>query len=428
MTEIDLFIHGATSIVTCAGPAGAKRGVEMLDPGSISDGAVAVSGGVIVDVGQTDEIARKYSAKHSIDASGRVILPGFVDPHTHAVFAGDRIGEFEQRIRGAGYLDILAAGGGIHSTTRATRRASAEELIHAALPRLKRMLALGATTVEVKTGYGLDLESELKLLAVIAELDRLQPIDLVPTFMPAHAVPPEFTDHPDRYVDLIVDEMLPAAADWYRSSRFAGVERPPLFVDVFCERNAFDLAQSARVLEAGAAYGMAVKAHVDEFTNLGGVGLALSLGAVSIDHLDAMTDDEKKQLAASPTVAVITPAVNFNLGSAHYADARGLIDAGAAVALTTDYNPGSAPCFSMPLVMGIACRYCRMTPAEAISASTINAAHAVGMGARVGSIEPGKLADLLIADISDIRQLAYELGGNPIETVIKSGQVVCAYE
>jgi imidazolonepropionase len=284
------------------------------------------------------------------------------------------------------------------------------------------MFSLGATTVEVKTGYGLDLPSELKLLEAIADLDCELPLDLVPTFMPAHAVPPEFKGRAADYVHLITSEMLPAAAGWYRASHFAREGRP-CFIDVFCERDAFSVEESQGVLEAGKLLGFTVKAHVDEFTNLGGVGMALQLGAASIDHLDTITADEVRAIAASKTIAVLTPGVNFNLGSTRFAGARDLVDNGAAVALATDFNPGSAPCLSLPLVMGIACRYCRLLPAEALNAVTINAAWAVGLGARIGSIEVGKQADLLIAEADDFRELAYTLGGNPIQTVIKGGRV-----
>jgi len=282
------------------------------------------------------------------------------------------------------------------------------------------MFSLGTTTAEVKTGYGLDVATELRLLRAIAELDRTHPVDLVPTFLGAHAVPPEYAGHTDDYVDCVVGEMLPAVADWYRGSHFAdrGV---PLFVDVFCERGAFDVVQSRRVLEAALRLGLRVKAHVDEFNALGGLSMALELGTTSADHLDVTGEADIARLAASDTVGVVIPAVNFNLGSTHFADARGLIDAGAAIALSTDINPGSAPCPSMPLVMAIACRYQRLLPAEALNASTINAAHAIGLGERVGSLEVGKRADILIVEAGDYRHIAYQFGGNLVGRVVKGG-------
>ncbi|NNJ08926.1 imidazolonepropionase [Chloroflexales bacterium ZM16-3] len=421
--HIDLLIHSAAQVVTCAGPPGPRRGPAMADVGIIPGGAVAVHGGKIVAVGPSDDLRATYTAEAEIDATGRAVCPGFVDPHTHLVYAGDRVGEFEWRIAGASYLEIQASGGGIISTMRATRAASVERLVAESLPRLRQMLALGTTTTEVKTGYGLNLDTELRQLEAIAALDAAQPIRLVPTFLPAHALPPEYAGRPDDYVDLVVQEMLPAATRWHAESSFDS-SRTPLFIDVFCEQGSFDVAQSRRVLEAGRALGMGVKAHVDEFSALGGLEMALDLGAVSVDHLDVTGPEGIALLAASPTVAVIIPSVTFNLGGSHYANARAMIDAGVALALTTDINPGSSPCPSMPLVMAISCRYQRMLPAEALLAATINAAHAISLGRQIGSLEPGKVADILIIDAPDYRHLAYEFGGNLVGTVIKQGVVL----
>jgi imidazolonepropionase len=351
------------------------------------------------------------------------VLPGLVDPHTHVIYAGDRVGEFERRIGGTTYQEIMAEGGGIAATARATRAASVAELAAGSRRRLDQMLRLGTTTAEAKSGYGLETATELRQLEAAAALDAAHPIDLVPTFLGAHALPPEYAGRADAYVALVVEEMLPAAARWYAGSRFAagGV---PMFVDVFCERGAFDVAQSRRVLEAARAMGLPLKAHVDEFSELGGLAMALELGAVSVDHLDVTGPEGIGLLAASPAVGVVIPTVPFNLGGAHFAAARAMIDAGAALALTTDINPGSAPCPSMPLAMAIACRYQRMLPAEALVAATLNAAHAVGLGERVGSLEPGKQADILILDTPDWRHLAYEFGGNLVRYVLKRGQIV----
>ncbi len=395
----------------------------MRDLGIIGDGAIAVEGNLVTAVGVTSAIRGEFRARDEIDARGCVIVPGFVDPHTHAVFAGSRVDEFDRRLGGASYLEIMAAGGGILSTTRATRAATPVALKAIAGDYLQRMLRLGTTSVEIKTGYGLDLATEMKMLEVIEELDRELPLTLVPTFMPAHAIPPEFRGRSGEYVDLIVDEMLPAAVSWYERSHFAEARRP-FFVDVFCESEAFSLEESQRVLERALSLGLLLKAHVDQFTNLGGARLAMQLGAISIDHLDAISHDELILLGTSPTIAVVTPAVSFSSGGCDFADARGLIDVGAAVALTTDFNPGSAPCLSLPLVMAIACRYCHLTPAEALNAVTINAAHAIALGDRVGSIEKGKQADILVSDVDDYRLLAYEFGDNPLRTVIRSGKVV----
>jgi imidazolonepropionase len=421
--KIDLLIHSAAQLLTCAAAGGPKRGADLRDVGLIVDGAVAIHDGRIVAVGTSAALRAQYQATEEVDASGKVIAPGFVDPHTHVVYAGDRINEFEQRISGVSYQEIAAAGGGILATMRATRDATVGELVQQTRPRLDMMLSLGTTTAEVKTGYALNYDGELRQLAAIAELDATHALDLVPTFLPAHAVPPELRATPDEYVRQIVEQMLPAAAEWYRASDFAR-RQVPLFVDVFCEKNAFDVAQSQRVLTAAQALGLPLKAHVDEFTELGGLKLALELGAVSVDHLDATGPAGVAALAASDCVGVIIPTVPFNLGSHHFAAARAMIEAGAAIALTTDINPGSSPCPSMPLAMAIACRYQRLTPAEAFNAATINAAYAVGLADRCGSLEVGKDADIIMIDSADYRQPAYLFGGNLVSRVWKRGRQV----
>jgi imidazolonepropionase len=422
---VDLLIHGARQIATCAGdPLRPVRGTAMRDPGLIADGAVAIRDGRIVAVGTGTALAAQYQAGTLLDARGGIVCPGFVDPHTHAIYAGDRVGEFEQRLAGASYLDIMAAGGGIASTMRATRQATPDELIAQTTRRLDIMLALGTTTIEIKTGYGLATAHELALLEAIEQLARRHPATIVPTFLGAHAIPPEYHDRRDAYVELIVTEMIPQVAAWYRSSWFART-RPAarLFIDVFCEQNAFTVPELERILQAGVQHGMRPKAHVDQFTPLGGVVAALRLGAASVDHLEVTNEADIALLASSDTVGVVIPAANVNLGLPHHAPARRMIDAGVALALCTDLNPGSAPCYSMPLVMGLACRFMKLLPAEAMCAATLNAAHAIGLGAETGSLQPGKRADLLIADVPDYRHLAYYLGGNPVHTVVVNGRV-----
>lgn len=419
---IDTIIHHAAQLLTCASDY-PKRGAAMRDVGIITDGAVAVDGGRIVAVGSSTYIGQLYQARTTIDASGKIVCPGFVDAHTQIVYVGDRAAEFELRIAGASYLEIMAAGGGIVSTMRKVRAASLDELVTEARTRLNTMLALGTTTVEIKTGYGLDLESELKMLRAIARLAESHPITIIPTFMGAHTIPPEYHGRADAFTQYVIDTLIPAVAEWYRTSCFP-TRLIPLFVDVACEPNAFTCEQSRRILVAGVAHGMRVKAHVDEAVSLGGTPMALALGATSIDHLDVTTAEDIAQLAQSATVGVILPVVNFNAGSSHFANARSIIDAGAALALATDYNPGAAPCPAMPLVMALACRYQRLLPAEAINASTINAAYAVDLGEHLGSIQVGKMADLLVVHAPDYRYLAYQVGSNLVERVLKQGKIV----
>lgn len=418
--KVDLIIFNAGQLITCASGGKPKRGREMREIGIIRDGAVAVHDGIIAAVGKTDDILGKFKADEMIEAEGRVVGPGFVDPHTHIVYAGNRLNEFEQKIGGADYLEILAGGGGIISTVRETRAASIETLVKESRRRLDKMLAAGTTTCEIKTGYGLDTETELKMLRVIGELDKTHPISIVPTFLAAHAVPPEYAADSDEYVDLVCREMLPRAWEWYRGSHFAP-KGTPFFVDVFTEKNAFDVEQSRRILAEAKRLGFGLKAHVDEFTNLGGSRLALDLGAVSIDHLDAISEEEIAMLAASGTVGIVTPTVNFNFGDTHFANARKLIDSGCAIAISTDYNPGSAPCPSQPMAMAISCRYQKLLPAEAISAATINAAFAIGIGEKTGSIEVGKQADIMVLDSLDYREVSHEFGGNIVRWVFKNG-------
>ncbi len=422
MTSVDLYLQDAEQVVTCASDA-PRRGPDMASVQTIEHGSVAVRGGRIVAVGPHNALEGKFRADRTIDCRGRSLCPGFVDAHTHTVFGGDRAAEFEMRIKGASYLEIMAAGGGIVNTVKHTRAASVDELVTSAAGRLDEMLALGAATVEIKTGYGLNVDDELKMLRVIEHLDRDHPCDIVPTFLGAHAVPPEFEGDAEAYTRCVIGEILPEAVDWYGSSRFAdrGV---PMYIDVFCEDHAFDLDQSRRVLEAGIESGLRAKMHVDQFNDFGGVAMALELGAASVDHLDVTGPEAIESLAQSETAAVLLPAVNFNLGMSDYADGRAMMDAGAVVALATDLNPGSAPCPSMPSVMAIACRYQRFTPAEALNASTINAAFAIGQEKETGSIDVGKRADILILKEGDYRHIPYFFGGNPVHTVIKGGQVM----
>ncbi|MBT5875062.1 MAG: imidazolonepropionase, partial [Candidatus Latescibacteria bacterium] len=342
MDIVDLMLINASQIITCASPGGPKRGKDMRVVDAIENGAVAIHEGRILDVGSTPDLLRLYTGIRTLDACGRAVCPGFVDPHTHAVFGGDRTAEFELRIKGASYMEIMAAGGGIVNTVLHTRQSSEESLLAKASSRLDDMLELGTTTVEIKTGYGLDTATELKMLRVIEGLATEHHCDVVPTFLGAHTVPEEYGGDSDAYTKFVIQEMMPEVVSWYRESSFAQ-ESIPIFVDVFCEDHAFNVEQSRSVLNAGMESGFLSKIHVDQFNDLGGVEMAIELGVISADHLDATGQAGLDRIAQSGTIAVPLPAVNFNLGSYSFADARSMLDAGAAVALATDINPGSAP-------------------------------------------------------------------------------------
>lgn len=424
---IDLLItHAAQLITTPPGATGARRGAEMNEVGLFANGSIAIDHGRVLAAGHTRDVLEQYpprTAHYLLDARERVICPGFVDSHTHLVYAGNRVEEFGQKLAGASYLEILAAGGGILNTMHQTRHASVADLVAQTRPRLDALLTLGTTTAEIKTGYGLNLRTELNMLEAIAQLDQSHPLDLLPTFLGAHTLPPEYKGHGDDYVQLIINEMIPAVADWYAQSHFSA-QGKPIFIDVFCEQEAFTVAQSRRILEAGMAAGLKPKIHVDQFNRLDGLQMAVDLGAISVDHLEATTAVDIPPLAASPTIATLLPSVNFHLGHTQQAPARAMLDAHTAVSLATDHNPGSSPCYALPLVMGLACRLQKFTPAEAFNAITVNAAHALTLGGQIGSLTAGAQADLLILDIPDYRYLSYELGRNPVTAVFKNGQLV----
>lgn len=430
--KVDLIIHSARQLLTlgeakaspvaAGAPSHPKRGEAMSELGLIEEGAVAVSQGLVTLVGTTEEVLAQAEAEEMIDASNKIVMPGFVDPHTHLVFAGSREDEFELRLKGATYMEIMAAGGGIMSTVRATRAATLPQLVAQSRERLDRMLAYGTTTAEAKSGYGLNVDDELKMLKAIHQLDATHPIDLVPTFLGAHAVPAEFKGRTDEYVEVVVNEMLPLAEKELKGN--TSDSSLPFFCDVFCEEGVFSVGQSRRILERAQELGFGLKIHADEFKPLGGTKLAVELGAASADHLVCTTAEEIEALAKSDTIAVSLPGTPFGLGHHEYTPARQIIEAGGALALATDLNPGTCYCESMQFIVALACRYMRLTPAEAIVAATLNAAHAIGLGDKVGSLETGKKADILILEVSDYRHLAYHFGVNLVQRVIKDGQVV----
>jgi imidazolonepropionase len=413
-----MLIHSSSQLLTLQG--GPQRGHALGRLGVIEDGAVVVRDEKIVAVGTTSELRASYPDEPTLDASRCVLMPGFVDPHTHVIWGGDRANEFEMKMAGKPYLEILAEGGGIISTVRATRTSSIESLIAQTRPRLLRMFAHGTTTVEAKTGYGLQTATELRLLKALLTLDDETPLDLTFTFLGAHAIAPEYKDNPQAYTDLVCETMLPMLCQWWDTH---APRRPMPFVDVFCENKAFDLEQSRQVLTKAGSLGFPLKIHADEFDNLGGVSLAVELGAASADHLVKTSDADIAALGKSDTVAVSLPCTPFGLAECDFTPARKIIDADGILALATDCNPGTTWNESMQFVIALACRSMKLTPAEAIAASTINSAHAIRRADIIGSIEVGKQADMLILSVPDYRHLGYRYGTNLVKQVIKRGQV-----
>jgi len=413
-----MIIHSASQLLTLAG--GPQRGFSLSHLGMLTDGALLLEGDRIAAVGPTIDLLARYPHETRLDASGCVVMPGFVDAHTHLVWAGDRATEFEMRQQGKSYLEILAAGGGILSTVNATRQADPEVLKTQTRLRAHELFRHGTTTAEAKTGYGLQLESELLQLQVLLDISEEGPLEILPTFLAAHAIPLEFKENPQGYVDLICAHMLPQVKDWWRQH---ASQHPLPFVDVFCERGAFSLDQTRQIFTAAQGLGFALKVHVDEFENLGGATLAAQFGAVSADHLVKTSSSDLETLAKSDTVAVVLPCTPFGLGEADYSPARTLLAAGGLLAIASDLNPGTAWGGDMQFVLALACRYLHLTPAQSIAAATINGAAAIGCAERLGSLEPGKQADVLILKVPDYRQLGYRFGQNLVKTVIKRGHV-----
>lgn len=410
-------IHNISECLTMAG--GPRRGGAMSDPVIIQDAAIVIDGEVITDLGRSDDLLNKYQDAERIDAANRAVVPGFVDPHTHLVWVGDRANEFEMRLQGKTYMEIMAAGGGILATLTATRQADVETMVAQSQERAERAFRYGTTTMEVKTGYGLDLETEFRQLEVILRLNDLGPLELVPTYMGAHAIPKDFPGGKAAYTDWICEEALPKTKMWWQNH---APGKPLPFNDVFCEQGVFEIEETRRILLRGEELGFKSKLHADEFVNLGGASLAAEIGAVSADHLVKTSPEDIKRLAASETVAVSLPGTPFGLGQQEYTPARAIIEAGGYLALATDLNPGTTWNESMQFIQALACRYMKLTPAEALAAATINAAKAVGLEDKVGSIEVGKQADLLVLDVSDYRHLTYRYGTNLVAEIFKKGK------
>jgi len=410
----NLIVENAAELVTCSGTA-AKTGTQMADIGIIPDGAVVIEAGRIVYVGPTSglPVGLDRTGFDIIDASGKAVLPGFVDPHTHFVFGGYRPEEFAWRLRGDTYMEIMQRGGGIHSTVAATRAASREELLAVGRNRLDAMLSFGVTTVEGKSGYGLDLETEIKQLEVMAELNTGHPVDIVTTFLGAHAVPADYKNRGDRYIDFLIDAVLPEVTGRNLAE----------FCDVFCEQGVFSIDQSRRLLTAAAEAGLKLKLHADEIVPLGGAELAAELGAVSADHLLHASDAGIAAMATAGVVANLLPGTAFSLKEP-YARARAMIAKKCAVALATDLNPGSSFTLSIPLLASLATLQMGLSPEETVTALTLNGAAALDRAAAVGSLDPGKLGDLVILEYPSYRFIPYHTGVSVVEKTIKSGNIV----
>ncbi|MBP7669405.1 MAG: imidazolonepropionase [Candidatus Eisenbacteria bacterium] len=412
-----LIVRNARQVLTIPGGAsgGAKTGPGMADLGVIEDGAVAIVGDRIAAVGATREIREAFTLApggEEIDASGCVVLPAFVDPHTHVLFAETREGEYEQRLQGRSYMEIAAAGGGIRSSVRAFHAADDETMLAATSERLDRLASFGTGTVEVKTGYALDRAGELRALRLIEELSRRHTVDLVATYLGAHEIPDAHRGDPEAYVERLVEEMIPEAAA-------TGI---PRFCDVFCEPGVFTVDQSRRILLAGARAGLRAKIHADEIEPCGGAELAAEVGAVSADHLGRISKEGIAAIARAGVVAVLLPGTIFSLGSHRYAPAREMIASGVAVALATDCNPGSSMTDSMPWVIALACREMGLTPAEAIVAATRNAAAALGLAGERGSLTPGLRADLQVLSARSYAQLPYHIGSSLVRDLVLAGR------
>ena len=414
LRKADLLIENASELLTIRG--GTEKpllGKSMRDLDIIRDGSVAIRNGRVIAVGKTEKIKEEIESSEVIDASEKVVMPGFVDPHTHLVFAGSREDEFEMRIEGASYMEILRRGGGILKTVRETRRASKEELLESCRKTLDVMLEHGTTTVEAKSGYGLTTKDEMKCLEGMKLANEKHPIEIVQTFLGAHAIPTEYRNSADRYVDLVTEEMIPKVA----------TRKLAEFCDVFCEKGVFDIEQSRRILLKGKEYGLMPKLHADEMTKLGGAELAAEMQAVSAEHMLFSSDDGLRAMAEQGVVAVLLPGAAFMLMMERYADARRMVELGVPVALGTDYNP-SCLVESQQIVISLACLQMRMTPAEAIVAATINAAHAVNRSHDVGSLELGKRADIIVLNVPNHNFLGYRFGVNLVDKVIKDGRLV----
>lgn len=415
LAKITLLVRDISELVTVASKNKPLCGSKMSTLGIIKNGAVAVDKNKIIEAGSSKKLSKKYRAKHVIHAAGKTVTPGLVDPHTHPVFSGDRSREFEMRLQGATYQQISKAGGGIKSTVKEVRKASHKYLRKKALFHLKQFLAHGTTTIEAKSGYGLNLKDEVKMLEVIRSLNKSQPIELIPTFLGAHEIPPEYKHAKYKYINLLKKKIIPVIAKHKLAE----------FCDVFCEKNVYSIKDSREILLAAKNHGLKLKLHADEFAPTNGAVLAAQLNAVSADHLMAISNNGIRQMKKKKVVAVLLPGTTFTLGLKKYAPARKIINAGIPVALATDFNPGTCFTESLPIIMAIACSQMKMTPAEVLVATTINAACAIDKHLLIGSLEAGKQADLVIWNTPSYTHIPYHFGINLAEKIIKRGRVYC---
>lgn len=405
-----LAVLNASQLVTLTGPKRPRVGTELSELGIIRDGGMLIRDGRIERVGPSDEIEKNGGDAEVVDARGRVVMPGFVDAHTHLVFAGNRLDDFERRARGETYEQIAKAGGGIWSTVGQTRAASEPDLLEQAKKHANWFLRCGTTTVEAKSGYGLTVEDELKILRVMRQLEKEVRLEIVSTFLGAHAVPRELS--PDEYLDVVVTEMLPRVT----------AEKLAEFCDVFCERGYFDIDQSRKILSAAKKVGLSLRGHVDQLTNSGGAKLMAEIGATTADHLEQTDEQGIAALKKANVQPVLLPGSVYALGSSRYPRAREMMEAGLAIVLATDFNPGSSPTPSMPMVLSLACTQMKMSPAEAITASTVNAAYSLNRGDSIGSLEPGKVANFVIFDCEDYREVPYWFGLPRTHSVYVKGE------
>jgi imidazolonepropionase len=407
-----LAVLHASQLVTLTGAKRARIGPELSELGIIRDGGMLIRNGMIERVGASDEIEKNVGDAEVIDAGGRVVMPGFVDAHTHLVFSGNRLDDFQRRARGDTYEQIAKAGGGIWSTVEKTRAASELDLLTQAKKHANWLLSCGTTTVEAKSGYGLTVEDELKILRVMRQLNEEVPLEIVPTFLGAHAIPRELS--PDEYLDVVITEMLPRVT----------AEKLAEFCDVFCERGYFNIDQSRKILSAAKKVGLSLRGHVDQLTNSGGAKLMAEMSATTADHLEQTDEQGIAALKKANVQPVLLPGSVYALGSSRYPRAREMIEAGLAIVLATDFNPGSSPTPSMPMVLSLACTQMKMSPAEAITASTVNAAYSLNRGDKIGCLEPGKLANFVIFDCENYGELAYWFGMPQTHSVYVRGHCV----